>query len=360
MSRKGMNIYKRKDGRWEARYVKKTDQYGKKLYGSVYGKTYTEAREKQIKHLQNKKIYQNNNSNITLARVAAEWLLYIESDVKTTTFQKYSYVINKHLLTHSMAEQPLCNITNSMYSEYAKSKLKSGSLSEKTINDILMVLGRILAFAEENYQIKRSKLPHIKEPRKETRVLSVAEQSKLESYLHTNIDIYQFGVLLALYTGIRLGELCALRWEDISDDSIKISKTMHRVKKGDKTIVEIAEPKTKSSYRIIPLPKFFCPYISFFRSSGTVLKTRNGNHVEPRLLQMSFAKMIEECMLPKTNFHALRHTFATRCIESGFDIKSLSEILGHSDVKTTLNKYVHSSYEQKQKNMNLLQPICQL
>ena len=94
-----------------------------------------------------------------------------------------------------------------------------------------------------------------------------------------------------------------------------------------------------------------------FRDYGSVLKNRNGNRVEPRLMQMTFEKFVVECGLPKTNFHALRHTFATRCVEAGFDIKSLSEILGHSDVKTTLNKYVHSSMEQKQKNMALLKSL---
>ena len=119
-------------------------------------------------------------------------------------------------------------------------------------------------------------------------------------------------------------------------------------------------PKTNKSIRLIPLPSFLVPLVEQLRETGAVLKNRNGKIVEPRLMQMTFEKYISKCGLPKTNFHALRHTFATRCIESGFDVKSLSEILGHSDVKTTLNRYVHSSMNQKQKNMELLQPIIKL
>ena len=131
---------------------------------------------------------------------------------------------------------------------------------------------------------------------------------------------------------------------------------MQRIKENNRTIIEINEPKTKNSIRTIPIPLFLRPLVEEYRSAGTVLKNRNGRAVEPRLMQVTFEKYISDCGLSKTNFHALRHTFATRCVEAGFDIKTLSEILGHSDVKTTLNKYVHSSIKQKQKNMELLKP----
>lgn len=151
-----------------------------------------------------------------------------------------------------------------------------------------------------------------------------------------------------------------MRWEDVGEDVIVINKTLHRIKQGRKTVLEITEPKTRKSNRTIPIPKFLLPTLNQYRSYGTVLKNRNGKPVEPRLMQLTFEKYVKECGLPKTNFHALRHTFATRCVEAGFDIKSLSEILGHTDVKTTLNKYVHSSFEQKQKNMELLKPVASL
>lgn len=355
MSRKGTNIYKRKDGRWEARYIKTVDAFGKKHYGYVYGMTYLEAREKQLNNLQNKST--QCDKRITLSSASKEWLSIIENTVKRSSFQKYKSIVNNHLLPHSIAALPIKNITRLMYNEFANSKLEAGFLSEKTINDIITVLGMILSYVEDNYHIEKPKLPHIKEPNKEIRVLSICEQAELEKYLCSNLEPYRFGVLLTLYTGIRLGELCALKWEDISNNSIKISKTLHRIKDGDKTIIEVTEPKTKTSNRVIPLPEFIQQYVSQLRGHGYIMTTRSGKPVEPRLMQMTFAKMIEECKLQRVCFHALRHTFATRCIEAGFDIKSLSEILGHTDVKTTLNKYVHSSFEQKQRNMELLRPI---
>ena len=222
------------------------------------------------------------------------------------------------------------------------------------------MIGLILKFAEEIYGINKPKIHYLRQEKREMRVLSIHEQAILEKFLYKDTNYYKLGVLLALYTGIRIGELCALQWEDIDVDKITINKTVQRISNGNKTELRILTPKTHSSIRTIPLPTFFKEYINSFRETGAVVKNRNHMPVEPRLMQLTYKKYIEECGLPKTNFHALRHTFATRCVESGFDIKSLSEILGHSDVKTTLNRYVHSSMAQKQKNMDLLMPIVKV
>jgi integrase len=360
MSRKGANIYKRKDGRWEARYVKSIGADGKKQYGSVYGTSYTEAREKQLLFIGNYTPYQQTKATGTLSAVMCEWLISIEHTVKKSTYQKYRSITENHVNHSALGSLPIKYLTSRNISEFASAKLSSGKLSEKTVNDILVVISLALTYAEEAYGIKKPRIHHIKEPLKEMRVLSVEEQVVLERYLRLDMGLYQFGILLALYTGIRIGELCALDWSDIHDGYVVISKTLHRIKDGNKTILEITEPKTKASNRTIPLPTYMQELTEVFRGEGSVLKTRSRGRVEPRLMQMTFERMIDECGLPKTNFHALRHTFATRCIEAGFDVKSLSEILGHSDVKTTLNKYVHSSYELKQKNMELLKPAIEL
>ena len=360
MSRRGTNIYKRKDGRWEARYVKAIGADGKKKYGSVYGASYTEARDKQLLFIKTAEQKCKSRTKITLSTVMHEWLTSIENTVKKSTYQKYTSISKNHIDNNSLGMLPVGFITSKNLCEYTNAKLQSGKLSEKTVNDILVVISMALSYAEEVYGVKKPRINHVKEPVKAMRVLSVNEQTKLEKFLFNNTDIYKFGIILALYTGIRIGELCALQWDDIHDDSMTVSKTLHRIKGGDKTVIEITEPKTKASNRDIPLPSFLRDLIDSFRSSGPVLKTRRGNMVEPRLMQMAFARIIAYCDLPKTNFHALRHTFATRCVEAGFDIKSLSEILGHTDVKTTLNKYVHSSYEQKQKNMERLKPTQNL
>ena len=360
MPKRGNNIYKRKDGRWEARYVKGIKADGKKQYGSVYGKTYAEAKDKQAKFIMD---YSSSKTSgkITLSDLSHEWLGNIVNSVKRTTYQKYRSIIKNHIDANMIGTLPIQFLSTKIYSNFTKAKLDSGTLSSKTVNDILIVIGLALSYAEEVYGIKKPKLQRVKEPQKEMRVLSIEEQKQLELYLYQDMSLYRFGVLLTLYTGLRIGELCALQWEDVQSDFIIINKTIHRIQDEGHTVIEISEPKTPSSIRKIPIPDFLQPIINSFRKqNGCVLINRNGNRVEPRLMQLSFQRMIEDCGIPKTNFHALRHTFATRCIEAGFDVKSLSEILGHADVKTTLNKYVHSSFELKQRNMKLLKPIANL
>ena len=360
MPKRGNNIYKRKDGRWEARYVKGIQADGKKLYGSVYGKTYSEAKDKQAKIIFEHSSLKSSEKT-TLSELTHEWLGSIENSVKRSTYQKYHSIIKNHIDANMIGALPVQFITTKLYSDFTNTKLDSGTLSPKTVNDILIVIGLALSYAEEVYGIKKPKLQRVKEPKKEMRVLSIKEQKQLEQYLYQGMTLYKFGVLLALYTGLRIGELCALQWEDVQADCIVINKTMHRIQDGDHTIIEITEPKTPSANRRIPIPDFLQPIISTYcKPKGYILINRNGNRVEPRLMQLNFQRMIEDCGISKTNFHALRHTFATRCIEASFDVKSLSEILGHADIKTTLNKYVHSSFELKQRNMKLLKPIANL
>lgn len=357
MSRKGTNIYKRKDGRWEARYVKFIEPDGSKKYGYVYGSSYHEARNKQLHLMQNLHL-PAKETYITLSELTWEWLASITLTVKKSTFQKYESLIRNHITAEPIGKIQIRFLSGKSVNDYAACKLEI--LSAKSVNDILSIINSSLSYAEEIYNIPKIKFRYVKEPVKEMRVLSAFEQQKLETYLRRNMDVFKFGVLLALYTGIRVGELCALQWDDVKRNEIVISKTLHRIK-GDKgTILEVTEPKTRTSNRIVPLPPFFIPTVEQFRSRGAVLKTQSIKVAEPRLMQHKFEKYIKECGLPKTNFHALRHTFATRCVEAGFDIKSLSEILGHTDVKTTLNKYVHSSFELKRRNMELLRPASSL
>lgn len=353
MPRRGENIYKRKDGRWEARYVKEITADGKKKYGSVYASSYKEVKAKQqlciLQPTEN-----HNPINITITQLVAEWLASIKNQVKPGTYQKYECVCRNHIISDlgAIAVQYVSRFTIMSFIE----RLLEKNLSAKTVNDILIVFGLAFKYAKETYSITAPKINYIKEHQKEMRVFSVQEQQVVTEYLLQQIDIHKFGVLLALYTGMRIGELCALQWDDITDEHIIINKTMMRIKNEQgKTEVRIGSPKSKSSNRIIPTPKSLLPMINQFRSNGYVLSSEKLQYTEPRLMQIKFGKMIANCKIGKANFHTLRHTFATRCIEAGVDVKTLSEILGHSDVKTTLNRYVHSSFELKQKSMEQLE-----
>ena len=204
-------------------------------------------------------------------------------------------------------------------------------------------------------------------PKKEMRVLSRDEQNRFVSFLLTDTDEYKFGILLALITGLRIGELCALRWENVSFDDrcIKVSSTMQRLKNTDvnaphETKIITSNPKSQSSARIIPLTDYalelcrkFCPG----NRRAFLLTGDSEKFCEPRKLQYRFSKIVDQLGLCGVHFHCLRHTFATRCVEVGFEIKSLSEILGHANPKITLERYVHSSIELKRDNM---QKLCSI
>lgn len=354
MPRRGESIYKRNDGRWEARYVKEILPDGSKRYGSVYASTYNEVKAKQQYCIIHPQKSYHNSFNIIVSSLASEWLDSIKNNVKINTYKKYESLCNKYIIA-DIGNMSVRMLSSNNIRSFTN-KLIAYNLSFQTVNDILVILNLILKFGESEYQISLVRINYLKIEKQEMRVLSVSEQKVLTDYLISDNDIYKFGVLLTLYTGIRIGELCALTWNDITDDYILINKTMYRTKgQNDKTEVKIGSPKTVSSNRKIPLPQCLLPYIKKYRKNGYVVSTEKQQFCEPRLMQLKFAKMVNECEIEKANFHALRHTFATRCVEAGVDVKTLSEMLGHADVKTTLNKYVHSSFELKQRSMKQLE-----
>lgn len=352
MSRRGENIYKRKDGRWEARYVSSVLPDGKKKYSSVYAENYSKVKEKR-NNIMSSAVFEKPSStvNITIEEIMTLWMDRIRANIKASTYIKYNSIINNHIVPF-LGKLNIRFLTSDILHNFSEFLItKNISLSKSTINDILLVLNMGLSFAEKDFGLKNPRAEFYKLTKKEMRVLSVSEQDVFVNLILSKNDIFGFGMLLALFTGMRLGELCALEWKDISDGKIKVRKTMQRI--GGK--IEILPPKTQSSFREIPIPKELVFIVESKRKQeGYVLTRDNGKFTEPRLLQMKFKKYTAECGISDINFHALRHTFATRCVEAGFDIKTLSEILGHSDVKTTLNKYVHSSMEQKIINMDKL------
>lgn len=194
------------------------------------------------------------------------------------------------------------------------------------------------------------------------RVLTPSERESLIGILMEDMDSFKFGVFLVLYTGIRIGELCALQWKDIdfARATLKVRKTIQRIQNTDshatsKTKIVISEPKSKSSIREIPLTSSIMEIAwKFVSFPDSYILTGTGRYIEPRTMQNHFKLYVKQSGISDANFHALRHTFATRCVEVGFEIKSLSEILGHASVNITLNRYVHSSFELKRSNMSKL------
>lgn len=362
MTRRGDAIYHRKDGLWEARYVKEIDMSGKKKYGSVYGHSYREVKAKRQDALDHILLYQNTAPlrQVTVNDLATEWLMVNRHRLKPSTVQRYEGFLKNHIKTTIGTISAVYMTTISIH-QFAASRLSNG-LAPQSVNAILTFLHSILKYGHRQYRLPMPEIIYLSCEKKEMRVFSQEEQRVLVSFLKMDMDICKLGVLTALYTGLRIGELCALRWVDIEDDSITVRRTVQRLCKpdGSGTELHIGPPKTKTSLRRIPIPSFLKEIIDSFRKTelqdSCFLSTYPGDIMEPRLLQYRFKGYLKSAGISEANFHALRHTFATRCVEAGFEIKSLSEILGHANVQITLNKYVHSSFALKQANMELLKP----
>lgn len=297
-----------------------------------------------------------------------QWLSSNNTQITYSTFVKYEQLIRNHIKPYF--DHFTCSDLNAQVLEKFYYSLRGHSnmsqLSESNIRTILMIVNHSFEYAY-NHQMLRESFhikPCLPKSKPIVRVFSAEEQSKLEKYVYCHKDSYSLAVLLALYSGIRIGELCALKWKDIDfdNDSVKITKTVQRLKSDPavegKTELMVSSPKSRSSHRIIPLPKFVMEYLyefytllnnkEFFLIGGKALPC------EPRTLQYAYKRILKKCEIRYLNFHCLRHTFATRCVTIGWDVKTLSEILGHSDIKITMDYYFHSSFEYKKSQMNKL------
>lgn len=368
MPKKGENIYKRKDGRWEGRYIKSRTESGKIIYGYVYARSYRETKEKQKAKIASYTSQIANKNEHAFSNIASEWFESIKLHTKTSTQNKYHNMLTNYILPE-YGNQPFSTITYEFIEAHCKFLLESGGkkgngLSPKTVSDVLAIIRNISKFAIRKgiYVANDANAVQIRQDIKPMRVLNKAEQSQLCEYILKKPEACSIGILVCMFTGLRIGEICALRWEDISfsDQSIYIHHTLQRIQMhrghGAKTEVVVTTPKSSCSIRKIPLPDEILEILVLNKkaSSGYVLTNDEYKFIEPRTMQNKFKKILKAVGIENANFHALRHTFATRCVELGFDVKSLSEILGHATVNITMNRYVHPTYEMKKKNMQKL------
>lgn len=387
---RGENVFQRKDGRYEARYIKGRRADGRPLYGFCYGRTYEEAKGKADRAReeigQAKKPEAGQRPD--MACFCDRWLSANSARLKPSSRAKYRTDIENHIKPFFGEKLP-GEILPEEIDGFTRSLLTGKGLSPKTVRSILTLFHSILS-----YTGKRSggKLPDMeitypKSFRKNTRVLDEKEESALVQLLAQEMDACKFGVYLALRTGMRIGEICALRWCDISFEAAAISvcHTALRLPRGNvcqadpdrpsaaagddggvlalsRTELVIGTPKSESSLRLIPLMPDIATLCERFRPEEpeAFLLTGTDRCMDPRKLQRHLKKYLEECGIPEAHFHTLRHTFATRCVEAGFDVKTLSEILGHSNIGITMNLYVHPNLDLKRENMNRLKSLFPL
>lgn len=350
-------ITKRKDGRFMGRFMIGRDTDGKAVYQYVYGQSYDEAFKKVQIGMEIESRFLSEK-NISVSEAYHEWIAAISNRIKESSYANYCTKFEKHILPE-FADVSCADLTAGTINAFINKKLAEG-LSASYVRDIFTIFKSMLRYAQEEYHFQLS-LKNVVIPkyeRKKVEKIADDERNKLVNYLKTHVNLTALGILISLYMGLRIGEICGLTWADIDFENkvMYVKRTIQRIssKTGNsKTKIVISTPKSASSYRIIAIPECILQYLIMFRNdadcyilSGTKL------FIEPRTYQYRYKKMLSDASVSHHNYHQTRHSFATVCIENGFDAKTLSMILGHKNVNITLNRYVHPDYIHVRKLMN--------
>lgn len=358
MEKTGITITKRKDGRYVGKFIAEYADNGKAQYHYVYGKTYEEAESKVLIGREIASRYLSGRY-ITVSKVYREWLNAVVNRVKESTLANYQNKFEKHILPE-FGDVPCADLTAGRINAFINKKLADG-LSASYVRDIFTVFKTMLKYAQEEYgfrlSLKNVTLP--KAERKQVEKICDTEQKKLVSYLKANMSLTAFGILLSLFMGVRIGELCGLKWEDVDFQNkiLHIRRTVQRISSANgnrKTKIVISAPKSASSFREITIPDALMKYFEMFRSEADYfILSGTDKPVEPRTMQYRYKKILRSAEMEDHNYHKLRHTFATNSAEKGFNVKALSAVLGHSSVTLTLNRYIHPdrTYERRLMNM---------
>lgn len=357
MENTGASITLRKDGRYMGKFIIGYDDNGKAQYQYVYGRTYNEVEGKVLIGREVASRYLSGKY-ITVGKIYDEWLNAVVNRVKESTFANYKTKFEKHILPE-FADIPCADLSAGRINEFINKKLAEG-LSASYVRDIFTVFKSMLKYAQEEYGFKLSMknivLP--KAEKKQIGKISDTEQKRLVSYLRVNMSLTAFGILISLFMGLRIGELCGLKWSDVdfSNKILHIRRTVQRISASNgikKTKVIISTPKSATSFRDIAIPDFLMKYFEMFRNEGDLFILSGADKpVEPRTIQYRYKKILKYAEMEYHNYHKLRHTFATNCAENGFDVKTLSVVLGHSNVNLTLNRYVHPDFVYQRRMIN--------
>ena len=289
------------------------------------------------------------------------WLeRYMKHTIKIRTYNRYKSICELHLIK-DLGEYELEELKPNVLQDFLLKKIDN-KYSTNTIKGIVSVLKQALKLAITLEFVDKEYCSNLKMPSSEEKEISVftkKEQQVIESFCLNHKKRNYIGIVICLYTGIRLGELLALTWDDIDFNSnlLTINKTSYSAKVDGKTQIIVDKPKTKKSNRVIPLPNQLVKLLKIIKkesNSKYVITTRNSGMVGNRSYQRTFKFILKKVNVPYRNFHSLRHTFATNAIELGMDVKTLAEILGHTNAMITLNRYSHSLLNYKIEMMNKL------
>ena len=384
MARTGSNIYKRKDGRYEGRILVGKNCRRKPKFIYVYARTLKEVRQKMAAARPAAPAERKTKAAVFMRDAAEGWLKEKKENWKPTTFRMYQIVVRNYIVP-LLGDCRTADIDREAMETFAETLdfcSKRKKLSGRYKKYICSLAGQILVYAGS----ARPPLPEFRADRKTVQPPPEQDLENLKQYLlaHLSEDTC-VGILVAMHTGIRIGELCALQWKDfdLEKGNLRICRNLQRVRREDggnggtdgggqgqnghedagqkyvRTQVCMQMPKTGSSIRVIPLADSLTDILRAVRKSpdSYLVSGRKRAWSEVRTLQYRFCAILKKCGIEPFHFHLLRHAFASRCVELGCDVKSLSEILGHSSVQITMNIYVHSTTKQKKDIMNL---VCEL
>lgn len=358
MPRRGENIFKRKDGRWEGRYISGYFDNGKAKYSSVYAQNYSECACK-LKLAKNSILMQKNP--LTVSELFSIWLDSRKNSVKTSTYATYKTMFENYINGY-LGQMRVDKVTSITINNYITQLLVSGKsngegLSSKSVQSVLIMLKSVFAYGEVEYKLPNS-AKNVSMPKMEYKEIEVFDNVEINKIKNNALcsECDKLGILLCLYTGMRIGEICALKWKniDINNQIINVRKTIQRIKNpynsSPKTIIVIDEPKSYKSIRDIPIPTFMLDILGEVKDNvnyDNYFLSCSERFIEPRCYTEIYKKFLNDIGVEYKNFHVLRHTFATQCINLGIDVKTVSELLGHSNVKITLERYVHSDINMK-------------
>ena len=366
MSRRGENIYKRKDGRYEGRYVIGKTPAGRTRFGYVYARQYAEVRAMLLQRKAER--LQADRPSSAYHGTLADWMeRWMEDElldsVKESSWQTYRNLLTRHLLPR-LGGYALMQLTPHVVYEFVE-ELESSGLAESTVRGVYRLLSSAMRYALDEGVIRKNPCRRIHIQHREhgeQRVLNRSEQEKLRQ---TADDTRDLPALLSLYTGMRLGEICALKWTDIDweQGTITVRRTVQRIagrsieSNGQRTLLMIGTPKSRRSCRVIPVPEFILALLrERMQNSGEspYVFGKASAAADPRTIQRRFSRLAKKLGLSGAHFHTLRHSFATCLLELGVDVKTVSALLGHGSARTTLDFYAHSLSEQQRAAVTLL------
>ncbi len=357
MPRRGENIYKRKDGRWEGRILQPDGKYR-----YFYAKAYREVKER-MKRFQEDSACASQVQPDMLKTVAGQYLSWIDGDVrhqiKASTYENYQYCAQKYIIPF-FSQTKEVQMTVSSAAQFTAFIRGNDAISESYQRKILTIFKTALRKLLKDAPNSAAILEAVRMPRMESnevQVFSTREQQLIERAALSAENQRALGLILCFYSGIRLGELCGLKWGDFDWEAgtMSVLRTVNRTKNFEqsesKTTLQVGAPKSRKSVRKIPLPASIVEQaraLGFDRKcEDSYALSDDAEPLDPRSYQKLFKKVLAQAGVKPRKFHAIRHTFATRALELGVDIKTISEILGHSSVSITLNIYAHSLLEQK-------------